>query len=89
MMNNMCVKCTVPCNFTYLSAFGYGGPSLLLGLFSIWRTAAPLELQCLGFSSQWLLLLQSTGLRASVVVVQGLIIYSSQALEHRLSSCGM
>ena len=40
MMNNMHVKCTVQYNFTYLFAFGYGGSSLLLGLFSIcgeWR----------------------------------------------------
>ena len=40
-------------------------------------------LQCLGFSWQWLLLLQSTGCRYEVFSS-----CSSQTLEHRLRICG-
>ena len=39
--------------------------------------------RCAGFSLQWLLLLQSTGSRCT-----GFSSCGSQALEHRLSSCG-
>ena len=48
------------------------------------------SLWCVGFSLQWLLLLQSTGSRhvGSVVVAHGLSSCGSRALEHRLSSCG-
>ena len=46
------------------------------------QMGATLQLQCEGFPWQWLLLLQSTGSRA-----RGLSVCSSQALEHRLSSC--
>ena len=45
-------------------------------------------LPCAGFSLQWLLLLQSMGSRASVVVARGLSSCGSRALEHKLSSCG-
>ena len=55
-------------------------------------------LWCMGFSLQWLLLLQGTGsrhvgfgsrgTRASVVVPRRLSSCGSQALERRLSSCG-
>ena len=60
-------------------------------------------LWCAGFLLRWLLLLWSTGSRsvdfsscgtqalgaqASVVVAHGLSSCGSQALEHRLSSCG-
>ena len=41
------------------------------------------SLQCMGFSLQWLLLLQSTGHRHT-----GFSSCGSWALEHRLSSCG-
>ena len=44
-----------------------------------------------GFSLRWLLLLpraQALGTWASVVVADGLSSCGSQALEHRLSSCG-
>ena len=48
------------------------------------------SLWCMGFSLQWLLLLQSwaLGVRASAVVVHGLSSCGSWALERRLSSCG-
>ena len=48
------------------------------------------SLRCAGFSLRWLLLLRSMGSRhaASVVVARGLSSCGSQALEHRLSSCG-
>ena len=48
------------------------------------------SLWCTGFSLWWLLLLRSMGSRrgASVVVARGLSSCGSQALEHRLSSCG-
>ena len=56
------------------------------------------SLKCAGVSSQCLLLLQSMGsmhvgfsscgTRASVVVAHGLSRCGSQALEHRLTSCG-
>lgn len=42
-----------------------------------------LQLRCVAFSRRWLLLLGSTGSRASV-----LSSFGSQALEHRLNSCG-
>ena len=42
-----------------------------------------LSIFCVGFSLRWLLLLQSTGSRACGHSSSG-----SQALEHRLSSCG-
>ena len=41
------------------------------------------SLRCVGFSLRWLLLLQSTGSRC-----MGFSSCGSQALEHRLSSCG-
>ena len=47
------------------------------------------SLWCAGFSSQWLLLLQSMGSAwASVVAARRLSSCGSQALECRLSSCG-
>ena len=49
------------------------------------------SLQCVGFSLQWLLLLWSRGSRCmgfSSCGVCGLSSCGSQALEHRLSSCG-
>ena len=48
------------------------------------------SLRCMGFSLQWLLLLQSTALGtwASVVVAHGLSSCGLQTVEHRLSSCG-
>ena len=60
-----------------LFIFGCTGPSAWAFL-QLWRVGATLQLQCSGFSLKWLLLLQSTGFRA----------HSSQALQHRLSSCG-
>ena len=42
------------------------------------------SLQCTGFSLRWLLLLQSMGSRCP-----GFRSCGSQALEHRLSSCGV
>ena len=42
----------------------------------------------MGFSLKWLLLLGSTGSRASAAVARGLCSCSPQALEHRLSSYG-
>ena len=42
------------------------------------------SLHCVGFSLRWLLLLQSTGSRSV-----GFSSCGSQALERRLSSCGM
>ena len=42
------------------------------------------SLQCVGFSLQWLLLLQSTASRRT-----GFSSCGSQALERRLSSCGV
>ena len=41
-----------------------------------------------GLSSQWLLLLRSTGSQDSIVTARGLSSCYSWALEHRLSSCG-
>ena len=51
---------------TYLNVFifGYAGSSLLPeGFLYLWRSAAILLLQWVGFSLQWLLLLQGTGFR--------------------------
>ena len=47
-------------------------------------------LQCVGFSSWWLLLLRTMGSRLAgfVVVADRLSSCGSWALEHRLSSCG-
>ena len=47
------------------------------------RAGSTLSLWCMSFSSQWLLLLWSTGSGA-----RGLSTCGSQAPEHRLSSCG-
>ena len=58
----------------------------------LWRDeGAALWLRSMGFSLQWLLLLQSVavGVRASAVVERGLSGFGSQALEHRLGSCGV
>ena len=47
---------------------------------------------CAGFSLQWLLLLWSTGSRAPGLLqlqAHGLSSFGSQALEHRLGSCGI
>ena len=55
------------------------------------RADATPQLRCVGFSLRWLLLLQSTGLyglQASVVAARGLSRCGSQALEHKLNSCG-
>ena len=54
-----------------------------MGFLYLWRLGATLHLWCVGFSLQWLLLLQTSGSRA-----RGLSSCGSRALEHRLSSCG-
>ena len=64
------------------------GLSCCLGFSLSGESGATLWLQwwashCRGFS------LQSPDSRASAIVARGLIIYSSQALGHRLSSCGV
>ena len=60
------------------------------GLSLVVASGSYTSLWCAGFSLWWLLLLQSMGSRhtALVVVAQGLSSCGSQALEHRLSSCG-
>ena len=54
------------------------------------------QLQCMGFSLWWFLMFgehvgehRLWGERASVVVAYGLSSFGSQALEHRLNSCGI
>ena len=49
-----------------------------------------LQLQCTGFSLQWLLSLLSTGSRCTgfVVAAQGLSSCGSEALERKPNSCG-
>ena len=57
----------------------------------LWRVETTLQLQCTGFSLLWLRLSVEHGLQstqASVVVRYGLNSCSSEALEHRLGSCG-
>ena len=76
--------------FVYLFIFGCAGFSLLCAdLLQLLRLEAPL-LHCAGFSSQWLLLLQSTGSR--VHKVQQLWHLGSVVVAHRLSCptlCGI
>ena len=58
----------------------------------LWLVGATLQLRCSGFSLWQFLLLQSMGSRvvqASVVAAHGLSGCGSQALDHRLSSCGV
>ena len=59
--------------------FGCAVSLLLLGLFSSFHKL----LWCSSFSLQWLFLLRSTGSRHT-----GFSSCNSQAVEHRLSSCG-
>ena len=54
-----------------------------LGLSLVAASRGCSSLRCVGFSLQWLLLLRSTGSRHT-----GFSSCGSQALEHRLSSCG-
>ena len=61
--------------------FLYTFLSIYLWLYWVWLSGL-LWLQCMGFSLQWLLSLQSTGSRARAPQEFG-----SWALEHRLSSC--
>ena len=64
--------------------FGCIGSSLLrMGFSLVLASGSYSSLWCVGFSLQWLLLLQSTGSRRA-----GFSSYGSQALECRLSSCG-
>ena len=67
-------------NFIYFS-FGCTGFSLLCGLFSSYSSRATLQSWCVGFSLQWLHLLQRTGPRVSQSSS-----YCACALEHRLNS---
>ena len=78
--------------FIYLFIFGCVGSLLLQAGFSlVVASGGYSSLQCTGFSWWWLLLLWSTGLgvQALVVSARGLSSCGSQALEHRLSSCGL
>ena len=59
------------------------GSSLPRGLSLVAARGGYSSLWCVGFSLQWLLLLQSTGSRCT-----GFSSCGSRALEHRLSSCG-
>ena len=57
----------------FLFAFGCTGSLLLCeGFLWLQRVAAPLELRCIGFAMQGLLLLWSRVNEGSVVVAQGL-----------------
>ena len=52
--------------YFYVFIWGCTGSSLLcVGFLQLRQARASLQLQCSGFSLQWLLLLESTGLRAS------------------------
>ena len=73
----------------FLFIFDCMGLDCCMGFsYGEWRL---LQLQCTGFSLLWLLLFAEHGLQstqASVVAGHGLSSCSSEALEHRLSSCG-
>ena len=74
-----------------LFVFGCVGSSLLCaGFLQLWRVGATLRCgvrasHCGGFSC---CRAQALGTRASVVVASGVSSCGSQAVEHRLSSCG-
>ena len=71
-------------HFLKKKIFGCAGSSLLsAGFFQLWRAGAPLQLQCIGFSLQWLLLSQSTGSR-----VHGLQQLWDQGPSHP-AACGI
>ena len=70
--------------FIYLFIFGCIGSLLLhAGFLQLRQAGATLRCSCVSFSSRWLLLLWSMGSRHT-----GFSTCGSQALEHRLSSCG-
>ena len=78
MISDFCTcNNSLPCFFFF---FGCAVSSSLHGLFSRCGKWV-LQLQCMGFSLQWLLLLWSTGSRACELSSCGI-----QALEHRLST---
>ena len=75
----------------YLLNFGCAGSSLPHTSFSLVTVSRGCSsLCCTGFSLRWLSCCRARalGMQASVVVAHGFISCSSQALEHRLKSCG-
>ena len=82
LLGFLCFFCFV-FKFIILFIFGCIGPLLLHGLSLVAASRSCSSLRCAGFSSCWLLLLQSTG--SSCV---GFSSCGSWALERRLSSCG-
>ena len=79
-----CAQIFLKNKFIYLFIFGCVGSSLLHGLSLVLVSGGYSSLWCAGFSLRWLLLLQSTGSRRA-----GFSNCGSQALERRLSSCGL
>ena len=72
----------------YLFIFGCVGSSLLYAGFLVAASGGYSLLRCMGFSLQWLLLLQSTGFSRCGTWAQLLRRVGSVVTVRRLSSCG-
>ena len=73
----------------YYFIFGSSGSSLLcVGFLQVQRAGATLQLQCMGFSLEWLLLWQSTGSRTCCSMFSSWQHVGSVAAAHGLQSTG-
>ena len=77
----------------YYFIFGSSGSSLLcVGFLQVQRAGATLQLQCMGFSLEWLLLWQSTGSRTCCSMFSSWQHVGSVVVAHGLScpkACGI